>query len=244
MGDKEKTAQAPAGSPPPTLCYFTTGDTRPTVVAPGPKAPKLTRTQRFEKRAESLASAGRVHGVASVQEATSVLKALPAEVKLVRVFFVGHGLDDGYFLHGKPDPRADFEAASDAEILTNPAEVSDAAIKAQHVQFLDELAKHLSTTQRLEIGFLACFAATKNLISSYCSALDKRGFRNFVVGGYKNDYETQFVFDQATGKILKWTDAIFDRKDTKKTLVRMDNNQIPPYEVKCHSSNPIDPLDI
>ncbi len=234
--------QTPAGATPDTLAFFTTHDTRHSFVASGPKAPKLTNTERFEKRANTLATAGNVHGVSNITEAINVLKALPTDVKFTRVFFVGHGFDDGFFFSGKPDPQADF-IANDDEVLKDPAQVSDAAVKASTIQFVDELAKHLHPTNRLEIGFLSCFSGTGTMIGSVCRGLDRNKFRNFEVGGYKNDYQTQFVFDQGTGKILKWTDGIFDKRNQSTVLQRMDNNAIPKYETRCVSSNPIDPLD-
>ena len=245
MGDDKQPAQATAAKPPEVVAFFTTGDPRQSkgLPASAPKAAKLTNTERFQKRADSLASAGRVHGVNDVQAAIDVIKALPADLKLAKVFLVGHGFDDGYFFHGKPDPQADFTADSHAETLEDPSKVSDAQIAALHKQFIDELAKHCTQTDRFEIGFLSCFAGTKSLISSVCKALNKKGFRNFVVGGYKNDYQTRYIFDSKSGAILEWRDEVLDRQ-TQKSLVKMTGNQIPAYEVSCKSDNPIDPLDL
>lgn len=234
--------QTLAVATPDTLAFFTTHDTRHTFVASGRNAPRLTNTERFEKRANTLATAANVHGVSNINEAITIVKALPADTKFTRVFFVGHGFDDGFFLSGKPDPQADF-IGNDDEVLKDPAQVPDAAAKASTIQLFDELAKHLHTTNRLEIGFLSCFTGTGSLVNFVCRTLDKKNFRNFKVGGYINDYQTQFVFDQANGKILKWTDGIFDKKNNTKLLQRVDNNAIPAYETHCISSNPIDPLD-
>jgi len=240
------TGQAPAAPVAEVLAFFTTNDPRPTKGLPAntPASARLTNTERFQKRADSVATKGRVHGVDTIQQATATLKALPANVKLVKVFFVGHGFDDGYFFHGKPDPQSDFVAASSNETLEDPTKVADPTIQQAHKDFLVELVKRVHPTERVEIGFLSCFSGTNSLVGAVCKVMNQAKHRNFIVGGYKNDYQTQYVFDKGTGKILEWTDGIFD-KTTKKLLpgTKMSANKIPPYETTCKSDNPIDPLD-
>lgn len=238
-------ASVPAVPSPKAIAFFTKGDGRASSGAKHPKAPKLTRTGRFEKRAESLATSARVHGVQTVQEATAALQALPADLKLMRIYFVGHGFDDGFFFSGKPDPQSDFEAASQDQTLMDPAsKSSDKSVKPAMTAFIDELVKHVHATERVEIGFLACFTGTGSTVQAVCKAMNKKKHRNFLVGGYQNDYQTEFVFSKDTGKILHWTDGIFDKK-TRSTLIgsKAAPNQIPPYEVTCRSDDPIDPLD-
>jgi hypothetical protein len=184
-----------------------------------------------------------VHGVASVAEATAVLKALPAETKFTKVFFVGHGFDDGFFLHGKPDPKdADNFIADngDTETLQDPAKAFTAAGKQQQLAFLTELVKHLQKSGDVEIGFLSCFTGTGSTVRTYGKALDAAGFTQYQVGGYRNDYQTRYTFDTTTGAIKKWRDAVMDKANPSKVLVQMDNNQLPPYESDCGKSN--DPL--
>jgi hypothetical protein len=228
-----------------TLAFFTTNDSRPSkgIPAGAPAAAKLSSTERYKKRAESLATAGRVHGVDSIQDATAVLKALPADVKLVKVFFVGHGFDNGYFIHGRADPKDPDNFIADngnIETLQDPGKLSDAGAKKLHQDFIDELTKHLHKTEQLEIGFLSCFTGTGSTVRAVGRALDKAGFTNYKVGGYQNDYQTRYIFDSKTGAIIKWTDAVMDKTNPNKALIQMNNNQIPPYETECGKSN--DPL--
>src|SRR2546423_15311491 len=83
-----------AAKAPEVLAFFTTGDPRPSkgVPAAAPAAAKLSNTDRFHNRADSLASSGRVHGVNDISGAIAVIKALPTDLKLAKVFFVGTGL--------------------------------------------------------------------------------------------------------------------------------------------------------
>jgi hypothetical protein len=228
------------------IAFFTTGDTRASrgVPATAPAAAKLNSSERYKKRAESLVTAARVHGVATILEATAVLQALAADVKITKVFFVGHGFDDGFFLHGRPDPKdADNFIADDQDMETvqDPAKAFDPTAGKQRQQaFLDELVKHLHKPSDVEIGFLSCFTGTGSTVSAFGKALEKAGFAQYHVGGYRNDYQTLYDFDKKTGAIKKWRDSIFDRKSPSTVLKQMDNNQIPPYETECGKSP--DPL--
>ena len=224
MGDNEKATAVPKME---TLAFFTTNDSRPSrgIPASAPAAAKLSSTERYQKRAESLATAGRIHGVDLIQAATAVLKALPPDVKLVKVFFVGHGFDNGYFIHGHPDPNDPDNFIADngnVETLKDPGKLSDASARKLHQDFIDELTKHLHKTEQLEIGFLSCFTGTGTTVQAVGRALDKAGFTNYKVGGYRNDYQTRYIFDSRTGKILKWTDAIMDKNNPSKVLVQMN----------------------
>jgi hypothetical protein len=235
----------PLVATPDGLAFFTTGDTRPSrgVPASAPAAAKLSSTERYKKRAESLVTAARVHGVASISEATAVLKALPADVKITKVFFVGHGFDDGFFLHGKPDPKdAENFIADDGDLETvrNPATAFAQPGKQQQQEFLNELVKHLHKASDVEIGFLSCFTGTGSTVRTVGKALDAAGFTQYQVGGYRNDYQTRYDFDTKTGAIKKWRDSIMDKANPSKVLVQMDNNQLPPYEADCGKST--DPL--
>jgi len=236
--------KAPAVPKVEVLAFFTTNDSRPSlgVNVKAPPAAKLTSTERYKKRAESLATAGRIHGVDSVQAATAVLKALPADVKLEKVFFVGHGFNDGFFFHGRPDPKDPDNFIADngnVETLQDPAKLADASATKQHEEFINELVKHLHNSGHIEVGFLSCFTGGGSTVTAVGKALAKAGFPLFKVGGYKNDYQTRYVFDSKSGAILKWTDEIIDDK-TKKVLVKEDQNRIPAYEKECGKSN--DPL--
>lgn len=227
------------------LAFFTTGDTRRSrgVPANAPAAAKLNSTERYKKRAESLVTAARVHGVASISEAIAILKALPAEAKITKVFFVGHGFDGGFFLHGKPDPKdaENFIADDgDTETLQTPANAVNQAGKQLQQEFLNELVKHLHKGGDVEIGFLSCFTGTGSTVRTYGKALDAAGFTQYHVGGYTNDYQTRYDFDTKTGAIKKWRDSVMDKTNPSKVLVQMDNNQIPPYETECGKST--DPL--
>ena len=240
--------KAPAVPKIQTLAFFTTNDSRPSkgIPASAPAAAKLSSTERYQKRAESLATAGRIHGVDSIQAATAVLKALPADVKLEKVFFVGHGFDDGFFFHGRPDPKDPENFIADngnKETLKDPAKVSDASAKTQHEEFITELTKHLHKSGHIEIGFLSCFTGAGSTVRAVGRALDKAGFQEFKVGGYKNDYQTRYIFDSKTGAVVKWTDAIMDKNNPNKVLVQEDKNRIPAYETECgKSSDPLSPL--
>jgi hypothetical protein len=236
---------APAGNTPPTLTFFTTGDPRPTPNVTGRNAPHLTNTQRWKRRAENLASQGRVHGVADVEAATIVLKALPADLKLRRIFFVGHGFNEGYFFHGKPDPDDPdhgFIADSFKESFAHPDDVQDANIKKMMKAFAEELAKHVHDSEKVEIGFLACFCGNGKMIRAICDELNKQKHPDFVVGAYENFYNANFIFSTATGKILHWEDFI-SNFETGEELDRADANQIPTYEVTCRNRVEIDPND-
>jgi hypothetical protein len=243
MGDE--TGKAPLVPKVEVLAFFTTNDSRPSrgVPANAPSAAKLSSSVRYQRRAESLATAGRVHGVDSITAAIAVLKALPADVKLSKVFFVGHGFDDGFFFHGRPDPAdpENFIADhGDEETLQDASTVIDANAKKKHQEFLDELVKHLHKSTDVEIGFLSCFTGTGKTVRTVGKALDKAGFSQYIVGGYRNDYQTRYVFNSKSGAILKWTDEIMDKTNPSKSLIKMDNNKIPPYETECGKSN--DPL--
>lgn len=239
--------KAPAVPKVEALAFFTTNDSRPSlgIGVKAPAAAKLTSSERYQKRAESLATAGRIHGVDSVQAATAVLKALPSDVKLEKVFFVGHGFDNGFFFHGRPDPKDPDNFIADngnVETLQDPAKLTDATAKQQHEEFINELVKHLHKSGQVEIGFLSCFTGTGSTVRAVGKTLAKAGFQDFKVGGYKNDYQTRYIFDSKTGAILKWTDEILDKNNPTKLLVKEDKNRIPAYETDCGKSN--DPLSL
>lgn len=235
---------APAAPTPPILAFFTTGDPRKPKVT-GKNAPTFNKSGMWKRRAENLASAGRVHGVAAVDAGTQVLQGLPAKLKLRKVFFVGHGFNEGFFFHGKPDPQEPvdgFVADSFNESFTHPDDAPDAAIKKKMETFAQELVKHVHTSEHVEIGFLACFSGKGKMIQAICAELNKINHPKFVVGAYENFYNTNFKFNTSTGKITEWTDFITD-PTTGKVLDSATANQIPAYEVACRNKIKIDPND-
>src|SRR5205085_7118690 len=112
------------------------------------------------------------------------------------------------------------------------------------IDFLDALAKHFKPNEYFEFGVLSCFSGTNKFIGAVCAHFKKKGFKNFLIGGYRNDYQTRYIFEIPSGRILEWTDKVLDRKDEKTEIQAMRKGQIPKYETKCQGPNtPQDPLD-
>jgi len=244
MGHGHGSAKSAAAAPTSkVLAFYTTGDPRrPTIT--GRNAPKVSMSEMWKRRAESLASKGRVYGVANIDKAIDVLKSLPKKEKFKKIFFVGHGFGNGYFFHGKPDPQDPVHGfvANEDEAFMHPDEVASSGTKKKMTLFARELARRMQPTGKVEIGFLACYAGQGKMIYEVCYHMNKRNLKNFVVGAYKNFYNVRFNSSKSTGKITDWADFISD-PTTNKVLASASANRIPAYEVSCRNKVDLnDPL--
>jgi len=242
---KQPPPQAPARPSVEVIAFFTTNDTRPSYLpAYAPPAARLDNTKRFKARADKLASNNRVHGVDGVVAATAVVNAVDPNVRFSRVYLIGHGFEGGFFFHGKPDPKMDFTASKADETFKGPGVSSDAAAAKADTDFVEALAKHFKPNDYFEIGILACYSGSTTMVPAVCNHLIKLGFKNFLVGGFVDDYQTRYTFETPSGRILEWTDMVLDKRDEKTILQSMRRGEIPKYQTKCRGPNtPVDVLD-
>jgi hypothetical protein len=209
------TQNTQAPSPPATsLAFFTTGDTSAFQGTLGG-----TMSSWFRKRAQTLAS--KIFGVATVKAATATLKALPPDLKLTKVYFVGHGNSQLFFFGGHPIANHNFEC-NDGQDLEDPANDPDSAA------FLAELAKHLDSTG-FEVGFIGCEVGG-GFTGTVAKSLNGKGLNNGFVGGYTHEYSLFFV-----GAHNAFEDQLLDPAsghDENNPLVQASANQLLPYEAK------------
>ena len=156
-------------APPPTLvkiCFYTIGDNKPIKDSAG------TGSQWFYARAATLASDPKyIFGSNSAYAAIQVLQALDPSVKIVKLYFLGHG-----------NPRGFFFDESNSECLSDPAS-TDPKVSAHGSRdsgdFLNELAKHLAPG--FQIGFLGCRMGN-NLVPALATALSGKGASGSIFG--------------------------------------------------------------
>jgi len=234
MGGQNNTL-APNASP-VVLAFYTTGDSRPSegIPANAPAAAKLTNSQRYQIRAQALATSGQVYGVDGIANAVAAIQNLPNTLRLDKVYFVGHGFTNGYFFTGTPVGADDF-SANDNQVLKAPSS------NAQYQKLTDELAKHFTAADRFEIGFISCYSGASGFIYSIKQAMDAKGFGNFLIGGYKNWYQTRYNYDLKSGAVVSWNDVTLNHQNNTK-IADAGVNQLVPYEVTGTPANPNDPL--
>lgn len=156
-------------APPPTLvkvCFYTIGDNKTIKDSAG------TASEWFNTRAGTLASDAKyVFGSTSVYDATQALQGLDPSVKIVKLYFCGHGNPLGFMLN-----------ESNSEFLVDPASTNpkvSAHGSTDSGAFLDELVKHLAPN--FQIGFLGCRMGN-NLVPALAAALSHKGVTGSVFG--------------------------------------------------------------
>ena len=221
------------------LAFFTIGDNR---AAGSPPDLPLTMEQMWRRRAEALAP-GHFHGVADLDAAIAVLRALRPDQVIRKVFFLGHGSGDDFgffFFSGRPDPVESFTSVSDDQVL----EMSRADMRSmamdRNKEFLLELFNRLARSdprvETVSVLFLACFMGQGETHQAVCDFLSGWlvGAREtrFEVGAYTNFYETVFVTD-GHGTIVRWEDHIVVTPGGAEVVPSPGPNQIPAFEVGC-----------
>ncbi|MQA92255.1 MAG: hypothetical protein GEU90_18850 [Gemmatimonas sp.] len=221
------------------LAFFTIGDNRQV------SSPHLTMTteEMWRRRAEDLAP-GHAHGVGTIRDAIDVIEALPAEIVLDEVFFLGHGSGDDFgffFFSGHPDPGHNFAASDDNQLLEmSRAEMTSSATFSETKELLIKLFKRLARADPrvggVKINLLACFMGQGETHWAVCDFLDgwlvgAREVR-FEVGAYENFYETVFVTAPG-GNIVGWEDHIVEQPGGTELVPNPGMNQIPAFEVSC-----------
>ncbi len=240
MSDGQSTAHAPAQDP-IKIAIWTMGDKK---LELGNHAIKTAMSDRFLQRAQTLASPGDyVWGKSYVSMATAALRDLDEDVKIIKLYFVGHAHADGFFFSGSRNPEQTgyFETSSDGQYLQYDG--SGQGSSGSSKDFFDELAKHLAPG--FQIGFLACHGAkqafytnpatgrddpknpipngNKGIVSMTAAALSHQGVSGLVFG-YSNTYV--WWYDDRSGK---FTDKIHnDATGNEQTWY---NNDIPTAEV-------------
>jgi len=235
------TTNALGATPPPvTIAFYTTGDTRQAT------GNSMSVSDAFKKRATLLASSpSYVFGVATASDATNTIRALPANLPIAKVYFVGHGNADVFFFDGAPDGTDNFKTVNSDGVLLNPGAVHspmnpDSPDGTASKGLIDQLAAHLSlSTSPVEIDFLCCNSGS-TLVGTVAQALSGHKI-NGSVGGYNNDYRTNFVGSKPkepppatwwTGP--GWYDIIQTDDQQKKMLKRATNNAIPSFDTSSN----------
>ena len=172
--------------------------------------------------------------MAGIAAAITTIQNLPATLRLDKVYFVGHGFSNGYFFNGTPVGADDF-TATDAQVLKAPS------AGPQYQSLMDELAKHFTAADRFEIGFICCYSGAGGFVYSVKQAMDTKKLGNFVIGGFKNWYQTRYNYDLKSGAVTSWNDVTLNHQNNTK-IADAGVNQLVPYETTSIPDNPIDPL--
>jgi hypothetical protein len=191
----------------------------------------------LKKRANVLPTPGYVWGVGSVGEAVRTISGLPANLPISKVYFVGHGNAQIFFMAGAPDGTDNFTATSDHDsIFTDPTashnmlnpDPSENASSSMNL--VSQLAKHfIPAGSAFEIAFLCCNSGI-NLVPDVASALKGLNVPNGTVGGYNNDYRTNFENGH-------WRDII-QTDDAKKTRLKKSTTDAPPAYDTTSTTSP------
>jgi len=211
------------------LAFYTIGDKS---AADGPQAiiRGKKRTVRMEDmsrlRARTLVPSGHAYGVATVEAAIVQLRKLEKGAQVTKVYFVGHGLDGGFFFSGKA-VNDDFEAYG-ASILSSDS--------PRMQIFVDELARILSKDEAVEIAFLSCYTGIGKFTGDFYRKLRAAGIEHLIVGAYRDYYEQRYAVNPK-GEIVRWDDRIITAPGDEKALIEAHNNQIPRYQV-MHTEPP------
>ncbi len=225
------------GAPSPVVvAFYTTGDTR---AATGST---MSVSDAFRQRATLVASPGFVFGVPTASDATAKIRLIAATQPISKVYFVGHGNANVFFFDGVPDGTDNFKSVITDGILVNPGAVHspmdpDSLDGSSSKSLINELAKHLSLSSTpVEIGFLCCNSGS-TLVGTVAAALSGQHLTGGTVGGYNNDYRTNYVASKPkeppsaswwTGP--GWYDIIQTDDAQKKMIKRGSNNAIPTYD--------------
>lgn len=200
------------------VCFYTIGDNKGVANSSG------TGSQWFQARAGTLASDPQyVFGVSTVDDATKALQALPATVKIARLYFCGHSNPLGFILNeGNWESLVD-PASTDPKVSAHGSRDSG--------DFLNELVKHL-VSPGFQIGFLGCRAGT-GLVAAIATALSHKG-----VTGTVNGY-TSYCYlglEHPSGKDANGNDVQLDYDSPGQEFTETINgkvwhhNQIAQYE--------------
>jgi hypothetical protein len=150
-----------------SICFYTIGDNKSVENSSG------TGSDWFEKRAGTLASdPSYVFGETDIDSATKALQALPANVKITRLYFCGHSNPTGFILNESNWESLVDPASTDPNVSAHGSRDSGA--------FLTELVKHLASTD-FQIGFLGCRAGN-TLVPAIAKALSHKGLSGSVFG--------------------------------------------------------------
>ncbi len=198
------------------VCFYTIGDDKkvqtedkPVIVSAG------SGSDWFCARAGTLASDPKyVFGATSVYTATQSVQGLtPTTVKIIKLYFLGHGNTRGFMLN-----------ESNREFLLDPA--STDSQDSPHMctdtgDFLTELAKWLAPG--FQIGFLGCRMGNI-LVPKLATALSHKGVSGSICG-YVNycrlglEYPAKGDYDAAGQEFTETING-----------TTWHHNQIPPYD--------------
>jgi len=216
--------------PPVIVAFYTTGDTRAASGSSG-----ATVTQAFLQRAQSLATPGYIFGVATASDATAKIRAISANQPISKVYFVGHGNADVFFFDGVPDGTDNFKSVNSDGVLLDPGAVHspmdpNSPDGTASKGLMNQLASRLAlSTSPVEIAMLCCNSGT-NLVSAVATTLNGHGI-NGTVGGYNNDYRTNFEGTPPKKAPPGWTPGwhdIVQTDDAKKTQLKKGTSNTPP----------------
>jgi len=216
---------------PVVVAFYTTGDTRAASGSTG-----ATVSDAFRMRAQTLATSGYVYGVATVSDATAKIRAISATQPISGVYFVGHGNADVFFFDGVPDGTDNFQSVNSDGVLVDPGAVHSPMSPSSpdgtaSKTLMNELAKHIiPLTSLFAIAMLCCNSGT-NLVAAVALALSGHGITNGKVGGYNNDYRTNFEGTAPKNAPPGWTPGwhdIVQTDDAKKTQLKKGTTNAPP----------------
>jgi hypothetical protein len=226
--------------PPVIVAFYTTGDTR---AASGTSGASVS--QAFLQRAQTLATPGYIFGVATASDATAKIRAISASQPISKVYFVGHGNANVFFFDGAPVGTDNFKAVNTDGVLLNPSAVHspmepDSPDGTASKGLMNELASRLSlSTSPVEIAMLCCNSGI-NLAAALASTLSGHGI-NGIVGGYNNDYRTNFEGTPPKKPPKGWTSGwhdIVQTDDANKTELKRGTTNAPP---SYDTSSPVTP---